>query len=67
MYLYSAAGTVVRVTPEPPGPNCTNGGFRFDVGLDLGMDGILDPEEITETSYACNGAPGADTHTGGGR
>jgi len=24
------------------------------------MDGILDPEEITETSYACNDAPGAD-------
>lgn len=52
--------SVTDINIEPAGPNCAHGGFRFDVGLDLNRNGILDPDEITDTSYACNGAPGAD-------
>ena len=45
---------------EPPGPNCPEGGIRFDSGLDLNDNGVLDPNEITETSFVCNGADGSD-------
>ena len=55
--------SLTDINIEPPGPNCPDGGFRFDAGLDLNRNGILDPDEITDTSYSCNGAdgpPGAD-------
>jgi hypothetical protein len=46
----------VNVTPEPPGPNCANGGERIDIGIDTNGDGILEPNEIQKTAYVCNGA-----------
>jgi hypothetical protein len=52
--------SLTDINIEPAGPNCANGGFRFDVGLDLNRNGILDPEEITDTSYACNGTDGTN-------
>lgn len=34
--------------------NCPNGGIRIDSGTDTSNDGVLDPAEITDTSYFCN-------------
>jgi GH35 family endo-1,4-beta-xylanase len=53
----SGQTSLVNVTPEPPGPNCAQGGTRIDVGLDTNEDGILESNEITATSYVCNGQP----------
>lgn len=33
--------------------NCPNGGVRFDSGQDENANGLLDDNEITETSYVC--------------
>ena len=49
------ANVLTDVTPEPPGTNCTNGGSKLSVGLDTDGDGVLDPGEVTSTSFICSG------------
>lgn len=44
------------VTAEPAGANCTYGGVRIDVGIDLDGDGQLGTSEITGTRYICDRA-----------
>jgi len=55
--------SLVQTVTLPIGdPNCPEGGERIDTGLDNGSgggianDGILQPGEITSTSYVCNGS-----------
>ena len=50
----NANGVVMTTTPESPGEHCPAGGTRIDVGIDDDADGVLDPEEIDATAYACN-------------
>src|SRR5687767_2037542 len=56
----SCAGTsaAVQVVDEPAGANCPAGGQRIDVGPDDNDDGI--PDDVTSTSYVCNGTDGND-------
>lgn len=54
------ADTLVQTSEEPAGDNCADGGTRVDAGADDDGDGVLDPEEIDETTYVCQGADGAD-------
>jgi hypothetical protein len=42
-----------------PGVPCTTGGMRIDLGVDDDRNGVLDPAEIDQTGYVCDGAPGA--------
>ena len=56
--------SLVAATAEAAGPNCTYGGTRITAGLDANDSGVLDPAEVTSTSYSCNGAPGATGATG---
>jgi len=49
---------------EPPGPNCPSGGVKITSGLDTNGNGVLDPEEVTATNYACNGASGTNGTNG---
>ncbi len=44
--------------------NTNDGGIRIDVGVDDDGDGILDPSEIDDTQYICNGDDGADGSDG---
>jgi len=60
----SGLNSLSITAPEPMGIHCQYGGMRLQVGLDKSRDGILDPNEITSTDYACNGAPGATGATG---
>jgi photosystem II stability/assembly factor-like uncharacterized protein len=55
----SGLTALVAVAAEPPGLNCTNGGNRITSGLDTSGNGALDPSEVTNTQYVCNGAPGS--------
>ena len=49
---------LVDLSEEPPGENCLIGGHMITSGVDLNLNSILDPEEITETEYICDsGAP----------
>ncbi|MEN9785911.1 MAG: hypothetical protein RLZZ299_1175 [Pseudomonadota bacterium] len=54
------ASALVRTQAEPAGANCAEGGVRLDVGMDRDGDGMLDADEVTSTSYVCNGADGQD-------
>lgn len=46
--------SLVDISSEPAGANCTIGGLRIDAGLDLDNDGLLDNDEITATEYVCD-------------
>lgn len=69
--LVRPPNALVSIVDEPSGAHCSAGGKRIDVGIDNGagdttpFDGKLDPPEVTGTSYACNGAPGAQGSAGG--
>ncbi|MDX1815031.1 MAG: hypothetical protein R3239_03645, partial [Thermodesulfobacteriota bacterium] len=48
--------TLVLTSTEDPGTNCANGGQKIQSGLDTNRNGELDDDEVTSTSYVCNGA-----------
>jgi hypothetical protein len=50
--------SLMAITPEAAGANCTYGGSEITSGLDSNGNGALDTSEVTETQYLCNGAPG---------
>ena len=52
--------TLVATSEEPAGDNCAAGGQKIASGLDLDRSGILEPSEITDTTYVCNGVDGID-------
>jgi|GEM_PF-2519400 len=52
--------SLVDLIPEPAGENCTNGGYKVVVGLDVNENNILDPGEIQNEEYLCNGLAGDD-------
>ena len=53
----SGQSALIKTTPEPGGNNCQYGGIRIDSGVDTNNNGVLDANEITNTTYACNTAP----------
>jgi photosystem II stability/assembly factor-like uncharacterized protein len=55
----SGLTALVAAVAESPGKNCTNGGNRITSGLDTNANGVLDPSEVTNTQYVCNGASGS--------
>lgn len=56
--------TLLRVGPELAGTFCIQGGSKLEAGLDVNRSGILESNEVTTTSYVCNGAIGAAGATG---
>ncbi|WAC73808.1 hypothetical protein OU995_03460 [Roseateles sp. SL47] len=52
--------SLVLLTTEAAGANCTYGGQRVQSGLDTNRNGVLDSGEVTTTTYLCSAAP-ADT------
>ncbi len=51
----NGVGSVLDVTPEPPGGNCEAGGTRIDYGLDDNGNGTLETGEVDGTEFVCNG------------
>ncbi len=62
----SAAGAnaLIRLDIEPAGPNCSEGGTAVKSGLDANANGKLDLEEVTNTTFVCNGLTGAPGRNG---
>ena len=56
--------SLVAITNEAAGANCTSGGKKIESGLDSNASGVLDPAEVTSTSYVCNGINGSDGANG---
>ena len=50
--------SLIKTSPEPKGVNCENGGIKINSGLDSNNNWTLEEEEVTETSYICNGVNG---------
>ncbi len=55
---------LIRVKAEPTGLNCGTGGSRIETGLDVNGNGELDPAEVTDTQFVCNGAMGPEGSMG---
>ncbi len=52
---------LIRVYDEDVGQNCSEGGKRIVVGLDINSNGVLSSNEIQDTQYLCNLEPIAGT------
>jgi Bacterial Ig-like domain (group 2)/FG-GAP-like repeat len=46
--------SLLSIVTEPSGTNCVNGGLKVCSGPDVDDSGVLDPGEITSTSYVCS-------------
>ena len=55
----SPAEQLVSTSPEPAGVNCPSGGQAVEIGVDTNDNGVLDPSEVTVTTYVCNGTTAA--------
>lgn len=55
----NGASALVRLTTEPAGANCPNGGTKVESGVDANGNGALDPGEVdpAATSYVCSFGP----------
>lgn len=51
--------SLVEVADEPPGSYCATGGLAITTGQDDDNDGVIDPSEVDDTTYVCDGADGA--------
>ncbi|WP_421765299.1 DUF7151 family protein [Ekhidna sp.] len=57
--------SIIRITAEDPGLNCTNGGTLVQVGIDDNENNNLeDPAEVDASFYVCNGEDGTDGSDG---
>ena len=54
----AGATPLIKVTALPPGDaTCANGGFMIETGIEVDVNGTLDPSEVSQTSYACEAVP----------
>lgn len=60
----AGATSLVSMSVEPAGANCSAGGTRLDSGVDANANGTLDLSEVATTRYVCNGATGSTGATG---
>ena len=47
--------SLINIEIEPPGENCSSGGYKLKTGIDSNENGILDPDEIQSTEFICHG------------
>ncbi len=51
----TGANALTATSPEPAGSHCPAGGTKIEWGLDSNGNGLLDADEVTGSSYVCNG------------
>lgn len=53
--------SLIRMSIELPGGNCSDGGIKIEVGLDdITQNGILEADEVDFTQYVCDGLNGGE-------
>jgi hypothetical protein len=57
----NGSNSLAALVSEPAGPNCNTGGYKLNTGVDLNNNNVLDPSEITNSQYICNGATGSNS------
>jgi collagen type VII alpha len=61
----AGAESLVLVTQIGPGTQCAAGGEEIQVAVDTNGDGVLEPGEVQQTAYVCNGVnTGTDASPG---
>lgn len=50
-----ATQVLISVQTEDPGDNCAAGGQKIEAGGDDDGSGVLDEDEVEQTTYVCNG------------
>ncbi len=55
-----AKSVAYAINKSAPVSNCPTGGITVLSGIDTNGNGVLDPSEVTNTQYVCNGANGAN-------
>ena len=60
----SGMNTLVKSETESNGSNCSNGGTKLMFGLDLNSNNVLSVDEVTTTTYVCNGDDGTNGTNG---
>ena len=56
--------SLIKTTTESSGSNCTTGGLKIETGLDSDADNVLDSNEVSVTTYVCNGSDGTNGNNG---
>lgn len=56
--IINQTDNLINIIAESPGKNCEKGGNKIETGFDLNQNKILDPAEIINTQYICNGIDG---------
>lgn len=59
-----APALLARVSEEPAGALCAEGGVRVESGVDTDGDGALDVDEVEHVEVLCSGAAGSDAGDG---
>jgi hypothetical protein len=54
--------SLLATVSEPSGANCQWGGMKTTSGVDVNRNHVLDPSEVANTTYVCNGAPAASSN-----
>lgn len=54
----NGSNSLINVIEESSGDNCSSGGLKVEVGIDINNNGILDQNEIQSVRYICNGNDG---------
>jgi hypothetical protein len=62
--MASSFRVLTRLTPEPAGANCTQGGVRLEAGLDDNGDSTLGSGEVDTTQYICDTSVFANAYAG---
>lgn len=57
----NGSNSLTSLVPEPVGSNCATGGYKINTGVDLNANGILEPNEIANAQYICNGLTGSNS------
>ncbi len=60
----NGSNALVAMIAEPAGANCANAGKKVSVGIDANRNGVLDPAEVSSSSYVCNGGNGSNGANG---
>ncbi|NAY90614.1 hypothetical protein GTQ34_01670 [Muricauda sp. JGD-17] len=47
--------SLITTLIEQPGENCSNGGYKIEVGQDINDNGQLEASEVDATEFLCNG------------
>lgn len=57
-YGSDGAKSLMLLTPAGPNNHCPNGGTLIKNGLDINFNDKLDPDEMEDSAYVCNGTSG---------